>query len=167
MKKIDRKSLYKVITIAVIIVLALSLAVSCGGKKESKEENTGGKEAVEEKVEEKTLEQYFEENPQDLQDIKDGVLEDESMKQALEVLDFDVYAKGNTLYYDYQFKDTYAEAQAEQMKEPLAQSLDEMGDSISSTIGLIESGFGVKDVTIHIFYKNGDGSVLAEKDFTK
>lgn len=164
MKKIS------LIRLALVLMLALAIAVtmcSCGGKKESKEENTGEKEAVEEKVEEKTLEQYFEENPQDLQDIKDGVLEDESMKQALEVLDFDVYAKGNTLYYDYQFKDTYAEAQAEQMKEPLAQSLDEMGDSISSTIGLIESGFGVKDVTIHIFYKNGDGSVLAEKDFTK
>lgn len=164
MKKIS------LIRLALVLMLALAIAVtmcSCGGKKESKEENAGEKEAVEEKVEEKTLEQYFEENPQDLQDIKDGVLEDESMKQALEVLDFDVYAKGNTLYYDYQFKDTYAEAQAEQMKEPLAQSLDEMGDSISSTIGLIESGFGVKDVTIHIFYKNGDGSVLAEKDFTK
>ena len=164
MKKIS------LIRLALVLMLALAIAVtmcSCGKKKESKEENAGEKEVVEETVEEKTLEKYFEDNPQDLQDIKDGVLEDESMKQALEVLDFDVYAKGNTLYYDYQFKDTYAEAQAEQMKDPLAQSLDEMGDSISSTIGLIESGFGVEDVTIHIFYKNGDGSILAEKDFTK
>ena len=37
MKKMDRKSLYKVIIIAVVIVLALSLAVSCGGKKEEPE----------------------------------------------------------------------------------------------------------------------------------
>lgn len=156
--------------LALVLMLVLAIAVtmcSCGKKKESKEENAGEKEVVEETVEEKTLEKYFEDNPQDLQDIKDGVLEDESMKQALELLDFDVYAKENTLYYDYQFKETYAEAQAEQMKEPLTQSLDEMEDSISSTIGLIESGFGVEDVTIHIFYKNGDGSILAEKDFTK
>ena len=34
MMKLDKKSLYKVITVAVIAVLALCLAVSCGGKKE-------------------------------------------------------------------------------------------------------------------------------------
>ena len=164
MKKIS------LIRLALVLMLALAIAVtmcSCGGKKESKEENSGEKEAVEEKVEEKTLEQYFEENPQDLQDIKDGVKKDESMKQALEIMDFDVYAKDNTLYYDYQFKETYGDAQLEQMKQPLADSLDSLEESLTSNIGLIETGFGVKDITIHIFYKNGDGSVIAEKDFTK
>ena len=89
--------------LALVLMLVLAIAVtmcSGGGKKESKEEAAGEKEAVEETKEEKTLEQYFEENPQDLQDIKDGVKEDESMKQALEIMDFDVYAKDNTLYYD-------------------------------------------------------------------
>lgn len=156
------------LTLVLMLILAVAVSMcSCGGKKESKEENGGEKEAVEEKAEEKTLEQYFEENPQDLQDIKDGVKEDESMKQALELMDFDVYAKGNTLYYDYQFKETYGDAQIEQMKQPLADSLDGLEESLTSNIGLIETGFGVKDVTLHIFYKNGDGSVIAERDYTK
>ena len=168
MKKIN------LVKLLLLLVLIVSIAVSmcsCGGKKESsKNEATGGNEAAEEAgetAEEMTLEQYFAENPQDLQDIKDSVNEDENMQEALKYMDFDVYAEDNTLYYDYQFKETYPEAQTDTMKDSLADTLDGMDSSISSTIGLIESGFKVSDVTIHITYKNGDGSVLAEKDYTK
>ena len=113
------------------------------------------------------LEEYFEENPQDLQDIIDGAKNDEEMQEALEYMDFDVYAEGNTLYYDYQFKETFDEDKAAQAAEALADSMDENEAIMVSKIDPIETGFGVKDITVHMMYRNGDGTVLAERDYTK
>ena len=153
------------IKLALVMALILSVSVfmcSCGGGSES--------EPAEEKPaesDEMTLEKYFAEHPEDLQDIKDGVTEDEDMQESLQYIDFDVYAKGNTMYYDYQFKETLDEDKAAELGESLKTTLDDMEESMVSKIDPIESGFGVEDITIHMMYRNGDGTVLAERDYTK
>ena len=156
----------KITLIRLALVMALMLSVSafmcsCGGgsESESADEPEGSGEL--------TLEEYFEENPQDLQDIIDGAKNDEDMQEALEYMDFDVYAEGNTLYYDYQFKETFDEDKAAQAAEALADSMDENEAIMVSKIDPIETGFGVKDITVHMIYRNGDGTVLAERDYTK
>lgn len=50
MKKIDKQLIYKVITIAVIVILALCLAVSCAGKKAEPEEEPKEEETIEYKA---------------------------------------------------------------------------------------------------------------------
>ena len=79
----------KITLIRLALVMALILSVSafmcsCGGgsESESADEPEGSGEL--------TLEEYFEENPQDLQDIIDGAKNDEEMQEALEYMDFDV-----------------------------------------------------------------------------
>lgn len=161
--------------ILLVICLIASLAVfmcSCGskgGKSEKAETGTETEEKAEEKTEkeEKTLESHFKEHPEELDEIKQTVLEDEDMKQALEILDFDVYAKGNTLYYEYQFKETYSDENVKAMQAKMPDTFDGLEEDMTSRLSLIEAGYGVEDVTIHIAYKNGDGSVIGERDYTK
>ena len=50
MNKIDNRLLYKVITIAVIVILAMCLAVSCAGKKSEPVEEPEEEQAVEYKA---------------------------------------------------------------------------------------------------------------------
>ncbi len=152
------------IRLALVFALILSISAfmcSCGGGEESSEPEEP------EKTADLTLQQYFEENPDELQQIKDEVAEDEDMQETLKHIDFDVYAKDNTLYYDYTFKETFSQDKVDALTDSLEETLESMEDSMVSRIEPIEQGFGVNGIVIHMMYRNGDGTVLAERDYTK
>ena len=152
-----------------VALLAISLA-ACGGKKADKDESADQEPAqteTQEEPEEKTIEKYFTDHPDELEEIKKTVNESEEMKKALEVLDFDVYAKDNVLVYEYKFKQTYDEAQIEALKPSISDTLDKMEEEMTDRIGTIETGYGVDNVVIHIIYMNGDGTVIGEKEYSK
>ena len=155
------------IRMALLLMLIMSVALficACGGGSSSSDSGNTDSGSSEDDI---TLEQYFQDHPEDLDDIKEGVTEDEEMQEALQYMDFDVYAKGNTLYYDYTFKDTYPEDQIESISEQLMEGMDGMQESMTEKIPSIENGYGVKGITVHMTYINGDGKVLAERDFTE
>lgn len=159
------------ITICLVTVLVFSMC-SCGGKK-----NSGGAEKAGAKTETETetdardadvtLEGYFTAHPEELDDIREGVSEDESMQNTLKILDFDVYAKDNTLYYEYQFKDTYSASDVETMKSKMPATFDGMKKDMKRRIRIVEAAYGIDGVTIHIIYKNGDGSVIGEREYSR
>lgn len=164
-----KKNLLKLVLIFALILSVAAFMCACGGGSDDADDEgskeTTTEEAAPEEEEEMTLEKYFEENPDELKEIKDNVLADEENQEALELMDFDVYAEGNDLCYIYTFKNTYTKDQVDAMKDQFETSLDGIEAEMVSKISTIEAGFGVSPVTIHIEYLNGDGELISERDF--
>ncbi len=107
---------------------------------------------------EETVESYFEKHPDELKQIKDNINSDESISK---VMDVDVTADGNTLNYIYTFKETYSDAQIEQFKPELKESMEgELADEMKAKIPDIEKGFGLTGVKLYMEYRNGDGTKI-------
>lgn len=157
----------RIFALALVMLLIVSTAVlacSCGSKGSSSSSDVKEKDVEAKKP---TLEEYFTNNPKELKKIKEKVTKDENMEGILKIVDFDVYAKENTMTYSYKFKETYDDEKVAKMKEQLDKSLEDMGADMPEKIKSIEKGYGVGDVTIRMEYLNGDGSVIAEKEYTK
>lgn len=137
----------------------VTVTVNEDGTIESAEGVESDKAAVEETEEPAfTLEDYFNEHPDELEDIKKSVNEDESYN---EVVDIDVDVKDNTLSYIYTFKQTFSDEQIESFKPDLQESMEgEVTDQMKEKIGDIEKGYGVKGVKMYMEYRNGDGSKI-------
>lgn len=150
-----------------VLILALALSVSsfmcaCGGN---------GKDSSstepEEPVQEITLEQYFEEHPDELQGLKDDIQNDNEMRESLKHMDFDIYAKENTFCFEYKFKDTFTGDVSDKLKKTLKGSLRKMKKEQTARIAPLEKAYGIDGIVIHTSYLNGDGTVLAERNYSK
>lgn len=172
----------KILSILLIAVLCLSMLASCGGKKDDSgsgssasdekaavetEEKKEDKAEDKKKDEKSSLEAYFKAHPKDLQDIKDGVNESEEAQAMLKQFDVDIYAKGNTLYYDYTFKQQLEQDQIDKLKEPLEQSFDSLEGSMSTMISSVKDNLGIPGSHMHVVYRNNDGEILGEREYTK
>jgi len=105
-----------------------------------------------------TLEDYFAENPDELEEMKKSINENESYKDQV-TIDLDV--KGNTLSYIYTFKETYSDEQVEQMGPEFSKSMEgEFKEDMKEKIEIIEKGYGVDGVKMYIEYRNGDGKKI-------
>ncbi len=153
-----------IIRLVLIMVLALSAAVllcSCNADKK----NSGTQ--PEEPEPEITLEEYFSEHPDELQDLKDNIQNDEDMRGSLKHIDFDIYAKENSFCFEYKFKDTFTGDVSDKLKKTLKRSLKKMKKAQTARIAPLEKAYGIDGIVIHTSYLNGDGTVLAERNYSK
>ena len=114
-----------------------------------------------------TLEEYFNQHPEQLEAINKQVAESDQAKSWIDLLDFEVFANGNTLVYGYKYKQTYSQDQVNAIKGNIESSLDSLNDQMMNTIDVVESEFGLENIEIEIVYFNGDGSLIGNKVFHK
>ena len=105
-----------------------------------------------------TLESYYNEHPDELEEVKENINSDDSLKDLVTV---DVTVKENTLSYIYEFKETYSDEQVESFKPDLKKNMEgEITDQMQEKIAQIEEAFGIEGVKFYMEYRNGDGSKI-------
>lgn len=114
-------------------------------------------ESEEEEQEELTLESYFKDHPDEMDEIRQSLKNDETYK---DIVDIDVDVEGNTLKYIYTFKQTYSDDQVESMKPDLEESIEQAGEKMGDQIKNVEKGYGVKGVKMYMEFRNGDGKKI-------
>lgn len=145
----------------------LTYIVTVTVKEDGTIESAEGKEADEAPGEEgsseaaeaeSTLESYFNEHPDELEEMEKNINDDESISQMVDVA---LKVEGNTLSYIYTFKETYTKEQIDSFKPDLKESMEgEVTEDMQGRIKTIEEAFGVKGVKIYMEYRNGDGSEI-------
>ena len=114
-----------------------------------------------------TIEEYFNEHPDQLEEINKMVAETDEYQSWKDLLDYQVFASGNTLVYGYKYKQTYSQEKIDAAKEQIEENLNSLTDQMLETIDAVEAEYGVKDIDIQIVYFNGDGSLIGYKTYSK
>ena len=133
---------------------------SAEGEESDQEPETDADQSEESVKTAATIEEYFTEHPDELEKMKNNINSDESSRELVEV---DLEGKGNTLSYIFNFNETYSNEQIEKFKPDLEKSLEgEVAEDMKGRIPAIEESFGIKGIKIHLEYRNGDGTKIAE-----
>ena len=91
-----------------------------------------------------------------------------SIQEALgDFMILNCYAEGDMLVYDYQYTDTYTDTMLETMQNSLKNSLDSDSSAASfiNVASTISKYCVVTNPSVKVIYRNGDGSILAEKTY--
>lgn len=137
-----KKIMLRVLALCAAVVMAISLA-SCGG--------SNGKQFA-------TVQEYIE-SPEMVE-----VIEGISSTFEPQGLTVNAYADGDCLVYEYKF--TQQMDVNDTVVQSLADSIDEMSDTVQSSLEEVKSVVDVETPSAKYVYLNADGSEIYSKVFT-
>lgn len=110
-----------------------------------------------------SLEDYFNEHPDELENMKTSFNDDEDYNELAEL---DLEVKENTLSFIYKFKETYPDEQIEQFRTSFKEGFEgETPDDLKAIIEEIENAYGVDNIKLYMEYRNGDGTEIWGQTF--
>lgn len=91
-----------------------------------------------------------------------------SMSAFADTMSLDVFTEnGDTIVYQYTYKEQYDKSTLDAMKEAIDSSLDKQTDLYTGMIEDVESATGVENVKIKLAYYLPDGTQVTEKTYEK
>lgn len=104
-----------------------------------------------------TVEEYFE--------SEIGKKEIDATKESFDgVLDIEVYAEGNDMYYDYSYLTQYDDSALETLKKSLESGLESQASTFESVVTTMEAAVD-GEVTLTVIYRNADKTVITERSY--
>lgn len=93
----------------------------------------------------------------------------ETMKSTLSttLYDFDCYADGDALIYEYKFTKQISDDKLENVKNILDDTFADMDSTLSDLMEELLEYVDIENPIISVKYVNNDGSVITEKSFDK
>ena len=93
----------------------------------------------------------------------------ETMKSTLSttLYDFDCYADGDALIYEYKFTKQISDDKLENVKNILDDTFEDMDSTLSALMEELLEYVDIENPIISVKYVNNDGSVITEKSFDK
>ena len=92
----------------------------------------------------------------------------ENMKKSLSgMYDFNCIAEGNSLVYEYRYKETVGEGALAEVKSAFDDKFEEMKPTVKSLMKQIIENVDVQEPSVVLRFCNSDGSVISEKAFDK
>lgn len=81
--------------------------------------------------------------------------------------DINAYADGSTLVYDYQYVKTIEGDALEEQKAALDENLskDSQTSTYTNIANKLQDNLGIDDACVRLIYRNGDGTIIYQKDF--
>ncbi|WP_405355262.1 DUF4854 domain-containing protein [Ruminococcus sp.] len=90
------------------------------------------------------------------------------MKKSLSgMYDFNCIAEGDSLVYEYRYKETVGEDALAEVKSAFDNKFEEMKPTVKSLMKQIVENVDVQEPRVVLRFCNSDGSVIAEKIFDK
>ena len=90
------------------------------------------------------------------------------MSAFADTMSLDVFTEnGDTIVYQYTYKEQYDKSTLDAMKEAIDSSLDKQTDLYTGMIEDVESTTGVENVKIKLAYYLPDGTQVTEKTYEK
>ena len=79
------------------------------------------------------------------------------------------YLQGNTLVYEFTFKETMDEEYLPDIKQSLDESIDngDLDEDLHLLISIVDYAVDTDSLTIRIIFRNGDGKLITQKDIIK
>lgn len=126
---------------------------------------------VAETTEEETTESSSDKEFADIQEYIDYPVNSEALENVKEsfedTIDFNYYADGDTLVYEYTYVDQISESALDTVKESLDDSIESLSSTYKITIRDIVSRVDVEDPKFCVRYNNADGTLITERTFDK
>lgn len=93
----------------------------------------------------------------------------ETLKSTLSttLYDFDCYADGDALIYEYKFTKQISDDKLENVKNILDDTFEDMDSTLSDLMEELLEYVDIENPIISVKYVNNDGSVITEKSFDK
>ena len=174
------KKFFAVILCALMLASASACADTSAKKEESKAESIVSQVSEEETSAPETTKEESSDT-KDSSDLKFGSIEEyleypetkkalEQVKETLEATDtltVDCYADGDTLVYEYKYKQEIPDESLDSVKSYLEESMDTLSASMVPTMKELVKYIDVENPKVVLKYLNNDDSVIFEVSFDK